>query len=84
MCPYSRLRTVAPMNAKEACMEGKLLSFEPSGRVSETLHFSIWVSPTVNPRAIPLAVSMRRVVLRDFTPKAFIAQVAAKGESASP
>ena len=84
MWPYSRLRMVAPMYASEACMEGKLLLFDSSGRSAFTLHFSVCVSPMVSPVAIALATSMRRVVLRDLTPKAFMAQVAASGERASP
>ena len=57
---------------------------EITGRSSVTLHLSVCDRPTVKPRASPLAVSMRRVVLRDFTPKAFITHVAASGERVSP
>ena len=84
MWPYSRLRIVALMKASEACMDGKLLASEPSGRSSVTVHRKVCASPTVSPAASPLATSMRCTVLRDFTPQAFITHVAARGERARP
>ena len=72
------------MKASDACMDGKLPEPEPSGRSSVTLHRNVCASPTVSPAASPLEMSMRCEVLRDFTPKAFIVHVAARGERAKP
>ena len=80
ICPYSLCSIVAHINAVAVCPDGKERLFEPSGRFSFTVCFSVFTTLAIKAIEKASDTAILPHELRPSTPRAFIPSITAAGE----